>query len=151
MAQQSRGATVRFFTPLLDKPWVAEGDGPMGNYTCERRFERVLDGKYVRMSVAWRFGDNTYDEIAMFARDPGEKKLTFWSFTSDGKNSRGVNVAVDDVPDGAIVFEANMPGGLARMMFWTSEKRSRLHFAVENSTKKGWNRMLEQCHTVAEE
>ena len=150
MGQQARAATVRFFTPLLDKAWLAEGDGPMGAYTCERQFERVLQGKYVRMTVAWRFDDKSYEEVAMFGRDPAEKRLTFWSFTSDGKNSRGVNVAADDIPDGAVAFEAQMPAGLARMILWTSEDRSRLHFAVENATKNGWNRMLEQCHTVAE-
>ena len=151
MAQQPRGATVRFFTPLLDKRWLAKGDGPMGAYTCERRFERVLEGKYVRMAVLWRFDDKTYEEIAMFGRDPAEKRLTFWSFTSDGKNSRGVNVDADDIPDGAVAFEAQMPAGLARMILWTSERRSRLHVTVESASKKGWNSLLEQRHTIADE
>jgi hypothetical protein len=151
MAQEPRRATVRFFTPLLDKQWVAEGDGPMGSYTCKRRFERVLEGKYVRMTVLWQFGDKTYEEIAMFGRDPAEKRLTFWSFTSDGKNSRGVNVDADDIPNGAVAFEAQMPAGLARMILWTSERRSRLHVTVESATKKGWNSLLEQRHTIADE
>lgn len=141
-----RGATLRVFTPLLDRAWVAEGDGPMGGYTCERHFERVLDGKFVRMVARWEFGEKTYEEIAMYGRDAREKRLAFWSFTSDGKHSHGVNVAADDAPDGAVVFEAEMPAGLARMIMWLSSDRDALHFAVENRTKSGWNRMIEQRH-----
>ena len=148
---KSKGdATMRFFAPLLDRTWVAEGDGPMGKYTCERRFERVLQRKFVRMAVAWEFGENTYEEIAMFGRDPREKRLAFWSFQSDGKNSHGVNVAADDAPEGAVVFEAEMDAGLARMLLWLGNDREQFHVAVENRTKKGWNRLLEQCHTPSD-
>ena len=149
--QRNGDATLRSFAPLLDRTWVAEGDGPMGRYTCERRFERVLQRKFVRMTVEWEFDEKTYEEIAMFGRDPREKRLAFWSFQSDGKNSHGVCVAADDAPEGAVVFEAEMPAGLARMLLWLTDDRSRLRFAVENRTKKGWNRLLEQCHTPADE
>jgi hypothetical protein len=83
-------ATLRFFAPLLDRTWVAEGDGPMGRYTCARRFERVLQRKFVRMTVEWDLGEKTYEEIAMFGRDPREKRLAFWSFQSDGVTTQPV-------------------------------------------------------------
>ncbi|MBT7098863.1 hypothetical protein HN937_15910, partial [Candidatus Poribacteria bacterium] len=124
--QRKGDATLRFFAPLVDRTWVAEGDGPMGKYTCERRFERVLQRKYVRMTVTWDLGEKTYEETAMFGRDPREKRLEFWSFQSDGKNSHGVCVAADDAPDGAVVFEAQMPAGLARLVMWLTDDRERL-------------------------
>ena len=142
-----RGATVRFFDPLLDRRWVTEDEGPMGAYTCERRFERVLDRKFVRMNVRWEFDDKTYEEIAMFGRDSREKRVAFWSFTSDGKNSYGANVPPDDdAPDGAVVFEAEMPAGLARMILWTTDKHEQLHVLVESKTKSGWNSIIAQTH-----
>ncbi|MEO2005519.1 MAG: hypothetical protein ABGY41_15645, partial [Candidatus Poribacteria bacterium] len=75
------------------------------------------------------------------------KRLAFWSFTSDGKNSYGANAPPDDdAPDGAVVFEAEMPAGLARMILWTTDKHEQLHVLVESKTKSGWNSIIEQTH-----
>jgi hypothetical protein len=60
-------------------------------------------------------------------------------------------VAASDAPEGAVVFEAEMPAGLARMLLWRTDERHQLHVAVENRTKKGWNRLLDQCHTPSDE
>jgi len=65
--------------------------------------------------------------------------LTFWSFTSDGKNSRGALASGTDIHAEAICFEAQMPAGLARMIYWPNPEGG-FNWAVESKTKKGWNR-----------
>ena len=69
--------------------------------------------------------------------------LAFWSFTSDGKRSQGTIADVTDIHSEAIGFEAQMPAGLARMVYWPSDQNG-IHWAVESKTKKGWNRFT--CH-----
>ena len=45
----------------------------------------------------------------------------------------------------AIAFEAQMPAGLARMLYWPLDSgEPGFCFAVESQTKKGWNRFLLQ-------
>lgn len=66
----------------------------------------------------------------------------FHSFTSDGKRSNGVAVDAPDVHALAVAFEADMPAGRARMLYWPAEDGA-LFFAVESRTQKGWNRFLQ--------
>ena len=68
--------------------------------------------------------------------------LSFWSFTSDGKRSTGALADVREVHPLAIGFEAQMPAGLARMVYWPAEGGG-FRWAVESRTKKGWNRFTE--------
>lgn len=71
--------------PLLGS-WIAEGNSEMGKYKCTRMFSRVLDGNYIQLFAKWEFGSKSYEEIAIIGMS-GEG-ITFWSFTSDGKNRR---------------------------------------------------------------
>jgi hypothetical protein len=130
--------------PLLGD-WSAEGAAPgaAGRMRCTRSFAPVLGSAYVRLDARWEMGPNrAYEEIALFGKS--EDRLAFWSFTSDGKRSVGFRADGADVHPDAIAFEAQMPAGLARMVYWPSEEGDGFDFAVESRTKAGWNRFL--CH-----
>jgi len=127
------------FKPLLGK-WVAEADSEMGKAICTRIFTSVLDGKYVQMNANWLFGDNSYDEIALIGID-ASRKIHFWSFTSDGKQSQGDLADVSELHPQAIGFEAQMPSGLGRMAYWPDETEG-FHWVVESKNKQGWRRFV---------
>lgn len=95
----------------------AEGATPAAAMACSRSF--ALFGKgWVRLEACWEMGpDRTYRETAFFG--PGEGgALAFFSFTNDGKRSAGRLADGSDVHPDAIAFEAEMPAGLARMLYW---------------------------------
>lgn len=126
-------------TPLLGT-WIAQSDSPMGQVTCTREFKAVLNGNYIELNATWEFGAKRYVEKAIIGLNEG--KLSFWSFTSDGKKSQGILADGSDIHPQAICFEAQMPAGLARMIYWPDEERG-FHWAVESKVKKGWNRFTE--------
>lgn len=128
------------FDPLLGN-WQAEAKSEMGPVKCKRKFKKTLSGKYIQMIVNWEFSDRSYDELAMIGINK-EKEISFWSFTSDGKQSQGKLADVTDIHPNAIGFEAQMPAGLARMVYWPDEKEG-FHWVVESKTKKGWSRFTE--------
>jgi len=132
------------FDPLLGK-WQAGAQSEMGPVKCKREYKKVLSGKYIQLIANWEFADKTYDELALIgvSRD---KEVCFWSFTSDGKQSSGKLAIVTDVHPKAIGFEAQMPAGLARMVYWPDENEG-FHWAVESKIKKGWNRFTEHHYT----
>jgi hypothetical protein len=121
----------------LSGSWVAEADSPMGKLTCTRVFTSILGGNYVELKAKWDFSKFSYEEYAVFGMR--ENKLSFWSFTSDGKNSQGTIAEARDIHPEAICFEAQMPAGLARMIYWPNSDGG-FNWAVESKTKKGWNR-----------
>jgi len=128
--------------PLLGS-WSAQGagPGPASVMHCTRRFEPVLGGKRVLLTAVWQTGpDSAYEELALFGADE-EGRLGFASFTSDGKRSQGVVADGTDVHPQALAFEAQMPAGLARMLYWPAEEEG-FYFAVESRTKSGWNRFM---------
>jgi hypothetical protein len=125
--------------PLIGT-WKAESDSPMGKLTCTRTFESVLGGNYVQLTAKWDFTKFAYTEHAIIGIKDGI--LSFWSFTSDGKNSHGQIADGKDVHPEAICFEAQMPAGTARMIYWPNADGS-FNWAVESKTKKGWNRFTE--------
>lgn len=125
--------------PLIGH-WTVTTGSPRGPVSCHRRFERVLDGHYVQLQAQWTFSDSGYEEIALFGVTDG--KLRFWSFTSDGKRSEGEVADGSDVHPQALCFEARMPAGRARFLYWPHPQKGFL-FAVESQTQKGWNRFLE--------
>lgn len=136
-----RGALGRL-KPLLGD-WVTDAPGPGGTGTlhCTRGFELCLGNTHVMLRAAWQLGPGKrYDEIALFGK--GADGLVFHSFTSDGKRSDGVAVEAPDVHALAIAFEADMPAGRARMVYWPADAGD-LFFAVESRTQKGWNRFLQ--------
>lgn len=129
--------------PLLGS-WVALAESPMGPVRCERVFQRVLGNAYVCLEARWEVGQTRYEERAMYGLD-ADKALTFWSFTSDGRQSRGVAVAAPDLPARAIAFQAQMPAGLARMAYWPTEDGG-VVFVVESKNRKGWKRFVEHLY-----
>ncbi len=132
--------------PLLGDWRTAKGEGdtPASAMACSRSF--TLFGKgWVRLEARWETGpDRAYCETAFFG--PGEDGgLGCFSFTNDGKRSVGRLADGSDVHADAIAFEAQMPAGLARMIYWPREDgEPGFLFAVESKTKKGWNRFLTQ-------
>jgi hypothetical protein len=135
--------------PLLGR-WVAEATGPgaAGTMRCERRFEPVLGGKWVQLSALWRTGPSSaYEETALFGR-AADGILGFSSFTSDGKSSQGRLADGADVHPAAVAFEAQMPAGLARMVYWPAEEEG-FYFAVESRTRAGWNRFMRHHYRAA--
>ena len=131
--------------PLIGT-WKAEAVSPMGPVTCTRSFTKVLNGAYLQLTADWQFGKGHYQELAMLGVN-SEGIITFWSFTSDGKNSEGKIADVSDIHPEAIGFEAQMPAGLARMAYWPDDENG-YYWAVESKTKKGWNRFT-QHHYIA--
>lgn len=125
--------------PLLGG-WQADADSPQGPVHCLRAFSRVLGGKYVQLSARWEFTGQAYEELVLFGVDEAAG-VAFWSFTSDGKRSHGVLAAAPDVHREAIAFEAQMPAGLARQIYWPVGDGG-FHWAVESKTKSGWNRFV---------
>lgn len=123
-------------TPLIGE-WVAESESPMGKVKCTRIFKPILGSNYIQLNADWKFGKKIYSEHAIYGIKDG--KVTFWSFTSDGKNSSGVLSVGSDVHSEAICFEAQISAGIARMIYWPSEEGG-FYWAVESKTKKGWNR-----------
>lgn len=91
------------------------------------------------MRVRWEIGKGqAYEELAIIGVGDGQA-VGFWSFTSDGKRSQGVLADVRDVHPEAVGFEAEMPAGRARMVYWPDEGDG-FHWAVESKSAKGWNR-----------
>ncbi len=68
-------------------------------------------------------------------------------FTSDGKRSEGTLADVTDVHPEAVGFEAQMPAGLARMVYWPDEAGG-FRWAVESKNKRGWKRFTEHHYTA---
>jgi hypothetical protein len=123
--------------PLLGA-WQADAESPMGVIRCLRTFSRALGDAYVVLDARWELPGKVYEEHAIFGvGDAG--LLSFWSFTSDGKRSTGTLADATDIHPEAIGFEAQMPAGLARMVYWPAEDGG-IDWAVESRNKKGWNR-----------
>jgi hypothetical protein len=136
--------------PLLGQ-WATETEGPgnFGRIGVTRGFETVLGGAYVRLGVHWNLGGGkSYEEIALFGKGE-DGALAFTSFTSDGKQARGTQADGSDVHPQAIAFEAQMPAGLARFVYWPADDGAGYYFAVESRTKKGWNRFLRHHYLPA--
>lgn len=153
-----------FLEPLIGQ-WAATAETPMGPMRCTRTFERVLNEAYVRLDARWTFaggkprsekpgdaapsaGRGPYQELALIGAGDGGK-VTFWSFTSDGKRSQGTLADATDLHPEAIAFEAQMPAGLARMAYWPDEDGSGFVWVVESKTKKGWRRFVEHHYRPA--
>ena len=126
--------------PLLGT-WQAEADSPQGPVLCTRTFTHILDGAYIQLTAHWQIARGTYDELALIGvGDDG--RPAFWSFTSDGKRAHGMLTDASDVHPEAIGFEAEMPAGRARMIYWP-DATDGFHWAVEAWGKQGWRRFTE--------
>jgi hypothetical protein len=132
------------FDPLLGE-WQTEAESPRGKVRCTREFTRVLGGACVQLVARWELPGKVYEELAIYGvGDDGV--LAFWSFTSDGKRSQGRIADAGDVDAEALGFEAKMPAGLARMVYWPGDDGG-LNWIVEAKTKKGWSRFVEHLYT----
>ena len=131
--------------PLIGS-WQAETDSPMGRIRCTRTFSRILNGHRILLEARWHIGEKVYEEHAIYGVDDSGG-LAFWSFTSDGKRSQGALTDATDLHPEAIAFEAEMPAGTARMVYWP-EDHGAMSWVVESKTKKGWNRFTHH-HYVA--
>ncbi|MEZ4898864.1 MAG: hypothetical protein R2806_18630 [Saprospiraceae bacterium] len=125
-----------FMNPLIGQ-WKALADSPLGQIACTRIFSPTLNGKFILLNAHWEIGDSNYAEHALIGQN--EENIHFWSFTSDGKHSNGYLSDGTDVHPDAICFEAEMPQGKARMIYWPDEKNG-FYWAVESRNKKGWKR-----------
>lgn len=133
--------------PLIGN-WKATADSPMGPLACTRTFTEILKGSRIQLSAVWDFGEGKrYEELAIIGPN-SDGTVAFWSFTSDGKMSQGTLADVTDVHPEAVGFEAHMPAGLARMVYWPDDSDG-FHWAVESKTKKGWNRFTEHHYRIA--
>lgn len=125
--------------PMLGA-WTAEAEANGARFICTRTFQPIGKG-WIRLEAVWNLPNGAYVETALFgAGDDGT--LGFFSFTSDGKRSVGRLADGSDVDPAAVAFEARMPAGLARMVYWPPETGDGFRFAVESRTKAGWNRFL---------
>lgn len=108
---------------------------------CTRAFAPFGKG-WIRLEAVWSMGERgDYQETALFGASE-DGTLGFYSFTNDGKRSQGRLCDGSDVHPDAVAFEARMPAGLARMIYWPLEQGPGFHFAVESRNKTGWNRFL---------
>ena len=130
-----------FLHPLLGTWRAVDPDTPLGKVICVRHYEKILDGKFIKLVADWDIGNGkkTYQEIAHYGLNR-EKVPSFWSFTSDGGHSMGVLADVESMHTGAKGFEAEMPSGLARFGFWPTE--TGMVWAAEAKTKTGWLPMI---------
>jgi hypothetical protein len=144
--KKARGK-LGIFAPLIGS-WKAEAKLPGGYGTarCTRSFTSVLRGTCIQLNARWEFDKGVYEEIAMIGHYDG--KISFWSFTSDGKRSQGSLTDAKDVHPESIAFEAKMPAGLARMIYWPNGEGG-FYWAVEAKSKKGWKRFTEHHYTPA--
>lgn len=132
--------------PLLGR-WVSEaGDSNKASAArCMRVFEAFGQG-FVRLEANWKIESRgTYREVAFFGKAK-DGSLGFWSFTSDGKRSEGLLADARQVHPSAIAFEAEMPAGTARMLYWPNDDREGFNFAVESKVKKGWSRFVHHIY-----
>jgi hypothetical protein len=151
----SRGrGKLGFLQPLLGR-WVAESDSPIGRMRCTRELTPILGGSRIKLEVRWVLAEGKgaasprgagmvrgpYEELAIIG--PGDKgRVCFWSFTSDGKKSEGWAADASDVHPEAIGFMAQMPAGLARMIYWPADDGGVL-WAVESKNARGWKRFTQ--------
>ncbi len=137
------------FNPIIGT-WICNKDSKdRMNPQCIRDYKQGLGNNYIIGHITWFLGDKNYEDHTIIGLDDA-KVISAWSFTSDGKNSIGKYADVSDIHALAFGFEANMPAGIARQVFWPDEKEG-FHWAVESKTKKGWNRFVHQHFTPYEQ
>jgi hypothetical protein len=127
--------------------WEAKAETPMGPVNCTRAFSQILGGKYIQLNASWKLPQGTYEELAIFGTG-ANGEIAFWSFTSDGKRSEGLIADVTDIHPQAIGFHAQMPAGLARMVYWPDDAVG-FRWAVEAKNAKGWKRFTEHRYNAA--
>ena len=127
------------FAPLLGE-WVAKEDSPeRPKLSCKRSFNLILQGKYIQLNAHWKGDKIDYEDMTLFG--VADKEIVFWPFQSDGKRAQGHLAAAGDIHPEAICFEAQMPSGYTRQVYWPDEKEG-FHWVVE---PKNQERMESLC------
>jgi len=139
MWRKGRGK-LGLLEPLLGS-WQSDADTPLGSLRCTRIFSRVLGGNYIILEARWNLPNKIYEEHSVYGIG-SSGVLAFWSFTSAGQHSQGILTDGTDIHPEAIAFEAEMPAGTARMVYWPLDGGG-FNWVVESKTKKGWNRFTE--------
>lgn len=145
--REERGK-LDLFEPLIGS-WQTDADSPQGPIRCFRTFSRVLGGSYVLLEARWELPGTVYEEHALFGVDPSGQ-LVFWSFTSDGQHSEGKLADAGDLHPEALGFEAEMPAGLARMVYWPAEDEG-FDWVAESKEPNGWSRFVHHHYMRTEE
>lgn len=132
--------------PLLGN-WRTEPPPPDANEAsatpCTRSFQ-PFGPDWVRLEAEWGEGEDAYREIALFGAE-GEEGLGFHSFTSDGQRSNARLSDGADIHPQSTAFEARMPHGAARVIYWPREDGAAgFHFAVEIKADGDWKRFITQ-------
>lgn len=128
--------------PLMGS-WASptETQGAETLHPTMRTFRDFGDG-WIELDARWEMGEgDPYREIALYG-PTSDGVLGFFSFTNDGKRSEGRLADGTDIHPDAIAFEAQMPAGAARVVYWPLEAGEGFHFAVETRTTGDWNRLL---------
>jgi hypothetical protein len=146
----SGGSGLDVFDPLHGS-WISEpGDMAVASQASCRRAIALFGREFVRLEAEWKLGEQeAYRETAFFGAMLGGE-LGFWSFTSNGDRSSGVRVSAADIHPEAIGFEAQMPAGAARMVYWPTSEGGAFSFAVEARTNAGWSRFVHHRYRRAE-
>jgi len=135
------------FAPLLGR-WRTEADTELGPLVCERTFETLLGGKYVQLRAVWRFDSrDPYEDLTLFGPH-ADASLGFWSFTSDGKRSERWLSEATEIHEKALCFEADMPAGRARQIYFPDADGG-VRWLAQSRTKKGWNELAAHRLTAA--
>lgn len=103
------------FEPLLGS-WSSASDSPRGPVRVTRVFSKALGGEYIQLQTSWSFGQSQYDELVLFGMAEN-KRLSCWSFTSEGKRSTGEIIDASDIHPATLAFQSNMPAGIARQAY----------------------------------
>ena len=128
--------------PLIGS-WVHRGEHNGQSVRVTRVYEPWGKG-WVRLTATWTLPGRDYVEFAFYGA-AADGTLGFHSFTNDGKHSEGRLADGSDVHVQAVAFVAQFPAGTGRMIAWPRDDDTPgFDFAVENQTKKGWNRFLLQ-------
>ena len=126
--------------------WRHEGPSAMGDLAVVRTFTPVLSGHWVRLDAVWTYADPKradYVETCLFGVIGGG--LSFSSFINDGSASTGRRVVAEDVGPDALVFEAQMPHGIARQSYRLTDGDT-LDWRVERKVKAGWSPIIAQAY-----
>lgn len=98
------------FEPLIGGRWIAEGElGGGRRYTAERRYEWLLDRRFVRLFQKLTVDGVTVEEEVTFGWDPAAGLLRMWSVASDGSFAEGAEKPAEGA--NRLVFEGRTVGG----------------------------------------
>lgn len=98
---------------MVGGTWTAEGELPgFGEYTAERSYRRILDGRFIEQRHVLRIQGNEIETLGILGWDPDQATIVAWGFGNDGgiATTRADLVTADEIRlDGVRIGEFN-PG-----------------------------------------